>query len=48
MGSIPWAGIIELLRFALWIALAVTVINLFKVIASECLGRFCRHCGKKV
>ena len=48
MMPIPWTQLIEVLRFALWIALWVNVIKLFQVIIVEVFSKHCRHCGKRV
>jgi hypothetical protein len=48
MGSIPWKDLIDFLRFAMWILLAINIINLFKALIVEVFSRNCRHCGKRV
>ena len=48
MNTVPWKEIIELLKFALWVAIGINGIHLLQTVIVEAFGKICPHCSKKI
>lgn len=48
MNGIPWDKIIDLLRFWGFVTVFICLMKTIGLVVTECFGKFCRHCGKKV